>query len=174
MRKFNLIPFLFLMSSFCISQSKVNCIQREEKNSESQDPRIVKTCTYGVYKSVRTGEADEKGRYSYFTKLYKQVNGKYAAISNAQLFNQKKEQLLGIIRNKIDAYHDELARNPDNQDCLIEKEYLPVFTFDNLDFSFVEDGLEVSFSLGLSGACMSVDGDIISFKLAEIEPYLMR
>lgn len=169
-----LVWFILTFTNAVFSQNKINCIEKEQKVVGNEDPVIIKTCTFKNYKSIKTGEADYKGRYSYSYKLFKMVNGKSLPISNAQLFNDKKGQLLSIINTKIEAFYNDISKSPENADCLPGLEYIMPYSFEKLNISFDNEVIEFSYSFDLSSACMSLDGDIISFKIAEIEPYLAK
>lgn len=164
--------FILIFPNIIFSQNKINCIEKEQKVLGSEDPVIIKTCTFKNYKSIKTGEADYKGRYSYTYNLFKVVNGKNQPISNSQLFNDKKDQLLSIINTKIESFYNEISKDPENADCLPDMEYIMPYSFEKLNISFDNEMIEFSYSFGLSSACMNLDGDIISFKIPEIEPYL--
>jgi hypothetical protein len=85
--------------------SRISC------NEKAQKGTVVKTCTWSVYKSVSSGEADQKGRYFYSYQMYKSINGKYVKIEKSQLFNEKGDELLEAINRKIKEFYIELSKD---------------------------------------------------------------
>jgi hypothetical protein len=155
------------------AQNIIVCSAKEQKIEGSEDPRTIKTCTWGNFKSISTGEADFKGRYSYSSKLFKLTNNTYVAIKNSQLFNENKTELLEILNQRIKKSFDEYSNDPEFKDCF-DGISAPHFSIDDLGIYFDDSGINFDVSFGLSGACMSVDGITISFKLDEIESYINR
>jgi len=152
-------------------QTEIVCKETEEKIDGQSS--IINTCTWTNYKSVATG-SDYKGKTFWSYEIYKLINGSYAKIKNSQLFNDKKGQLLSIINKKIKTHFIELSKDPENKVCFSGVEKAPEFTFDNLDVFLDKGGFAFSYSFGLPTVCVAVDGDVISFKLNEIEPYLKK
>ena len=156
-----------------LAQKPIICSEKEQIIKDSPDPRIIKSCTFENFKSVSIGDADYKGRYSYSYKLLKLINNRYVEIKNSELFNENKKKLLAIINQKIKETYDEYSNNSETKDCF-DGFTLTEFSFDDLGISFNDTGIDFSISFGLSGACLSLDGAIISIKLAEIKVYLNK
>lgn len=154
------------------SDLAVTCEEKEEKSPELEDPLIVKSCTYGNYKTVLTGSPDYKGRYYWEYQLYKAKNGEYTAVSNSALFNQRQRELQGMINKKIKADHLELLENSETAECLEMREPIRDFLLDEMGISFEPDQIVFHVEFGLPDACRNVDGIWVSFKLEEVEPYL--
>ena len=106
--------------------------------------------------------------------MFKLNNGKFVKIENSSLFNDKKTQLLSIINKKVKQRFTELSKDPQNKDCLSSVEKSPEYTFNQLGIYLEKDGFKFSYSFGLPDACTAVDGDLISFNINEIEPYLKK
>ena len=156
-----------------LAQKPIICSEKEQIIKDSPDPRIIKSCTFENFKSVSIGDADYKGRYSYSYKLLKLINNRYVEIKNSELFNENKKELLAIINQKIKETYDEYSNNSETKDCF-DGFTLTEVSFDDLGISFNDTGIDFSISFGLSGACLSVDGTIISIELAEIKVYLNK
>lgn len=156
-----------------MAQTNIVCSENKQKSQDSEDPILIKSCVIGNYKTISTDEADYKGRYSYSYKLYKNVNNKYIPIKNAELFNEKKVNLLAIINQRIKKEFDEYLKDPENSDCF-EGVTTPTVSFEDLGITFNNSGIDFNISFGLSENCMAVDGTIASFKLEEVLPYLNK
>ena len=154
------------------TSNKATCMEKETPNEDPSNPGITKTCLYKKYKTISKGYPDYKGRYSYVYSLFKkQENGSYVQIKNATLFNENKKQLLSIINSKIKKDYYSYANYSETKDCFEGAKFTP-FNFDQLGINFDADNINFNVTFGLSGACMSVDGTIISFNLDEIQKYL--
>ena len=156
-----------------LAQKPIICSEKEQIIKDSPDPRIIKSCTFENFKSVSIGDADYKGRYSYSYKLLKLINNRYVEIKNSELFNENKKELLAIINQKIKETYHEYLNNSETKYCF-DGFTLTEASFDDLGISFNDNGIDFSISFGLSGACLSVDGTIISIELAEIKVYLNK
>lgn len=155
-----------------ITSNKVTCKEKESKNEDGFDPILTKTCLYKKYKTISKGYPDFKGRYSYeYSVFKKQENGSYVQIKNATLFNEHKNELLSIINSKIKIDYMSFFNDPETKDCFEGASFTP-FNFDQLGIYFDDDEINFSVTFGLSGACMSVDGTIVSFNFDEIQKYL--
>lgn len=152
--------------------NRVNCTEDESKNEDGGDPIITKTCLFRSFKSVAKGYPDFKGRYSYeYTLSKKNEKDTYTEIKNSMLFNDKKNELLSLINAKIAKEYSSLAKNPDTKDCFSGNTFVP-FNFDQMGITFSDNVMNFEVSFGLPGACMSVDGSIVSIDLNEIQQYL--
>lgn len=158
-------------TNYDVSNS-VNCTEDESKNEDGGDPIITKTCLFRSFKSVAKGYPDFKGRYSYeYTLTKKNEKETYTEIKNSMLFNDKKNELLSLINSKIAKEYSSLAKNPDTKDCFSGNTFVP-FNFDQMGITFSDNVMNFEVSFGLPGACMSVDGSIVSIELSEIQQYL--
>jgi hypothetical protein len=155
-----------------ITSNKVTCTEKESKNEDGGDPILTKTCLYKKYKTISKSYPDYKGRYSYeYSVFKKQENGSYVQIKNPLLFNKNKNELLSIINSKIEKDYKLYSNDPETKDCFEGASFTP-FNFDQLGIYFDDDKINFSVTFGLSGACMSVDGTIVSFNFDEIQKYL--
>ncbi|MHC2990349.1 hypothetical protein OB13_01630 [Pontibacter sp. HJ8] len=150
------------------------CEEKDEDNPGSEDPIIVRTCTYQNYRSVATGIPDYKGRYSWEYTLYKLENDAYVPIKNESLFNDKRNNLLRQVNQRIQAEYHLFADDPNFNDCFTMAETIPEFGYEDLNIGFADDQLVFHASLGLPEVCLSIDGASISFKLSEVAPYLQQ
>ncbi len=155
-----------------ITSNKATCSKKESKNEDGGDPILTKTCLYKIYKTISKGYPDDQGRYSYeYSVFKKQKNESYVQIKNALLFNKNKNELLSIINSKIKKNYKSYSNEPETKDCFQGASFTP-FNFDQLGIYFDDDKINFNVTFGLSGACMSVDGTIVSFNLDEIQKYL--
>lgn len=151
-----------------------SCEEKDEDNPGSEDPIIVRTCTYQNYKSVATGMPDYKGRYSWEHALYKLEGDEYVPVKNELLFNDKRNDLLRQVNQRVLAEYHLFSGDPDFSDCFAMVESIPEFGYDDLNIGFEDDQLVFHASLGLPEACLSIDGASVSFKLSEVAPYLQQ
>lgn len=150
------------------------CEEKDEDNPGSEDPVIIRTCTYQNFRSVATGMPDYKGRYSWEYTLHKLENNAYVPIKNESLFNEKRNELLRQVNQRIRAEYHLFSGDPDFSDCFAMAESIPAFGFDELSIGFENDQLVFHASLGLPEMCLSIDGASVSFKLSEVAPYLQK
>lgn len=151
-----------------------SCEEKNEDNSGSEDPIIVRTCTYNIYKSVATGMPDYKGRYNWEHALYKLEHDEYVPISNESLFNERRNDLLRQVNQRIRAEYQLFSIDPDFSDCFAITESIPEFGYEDLNISFEDNQLVFHASLGLPEACLPIDAASVSFKLSEVAPYLKK
>ena len=167
-----LICSFFLFSFAANAQNKVTCVEKEEKVEDNTEPTITNTCTWGNYKMVKVGEADFKGRYNYETTLYKLKNGQYEVIQNEDLFNQNKAQLLANINQKITIEYAALVKDKSNRQCIGNRKTAPKVNFNDMQIDFTEKGLNFTISYGMPGACLAIDGTILSYNFEALKQYL--
>ncbi len=154
-----------------MAQHPIVCSEKYQKVKGGGEPNTVTSCTWGKYKSIKKGEADYRGTYFFSYKLFKLTNNKYVQIKNSELFNEKKDNLLAIINERVQKDFDEYFNNPENKDCF-DGISRPTVSFDNLEISFNDSGIDFSISFGLCRACLPVDGTTISFKIDDIKSYI--
>ena len=79
------------------------CTETDIKNSDHpEDPDIVTSCTWGRFKFVKRGLADNKGRYSYEYNIYQILeNNKELEVTNSGIFNELLPDLEKEINNQI-------------------------------------------------------------------------
>ena len=152
--------------------NKATCKEKESKTNDLIDPIIIKTCFYKNYKAISKGYPDYKGRYSYeYTLFKKQKNGSYIKIKNSTFFNENKNQFLSLINSKIEKDYLLFSNDPDTKDCFNGDQFTP-FDFEQLGIIFDDNNIIFNVYFGLSSACMSVDGTIISFELSDIQKFI--
>jgi len=169
-----LIIFVLLMSSSSESQTtKLSCIEKERKNDEGKDPILIKTCLIRNFKFVSTSYPDYAGKYVYSeNEVYILKNNKYVKTTNSKVFNKNQYQLVATINNRILQDFQRFSADSNTKECLTEFDSIPTYKMDDFEISF--EGNEIWFEVhwGLSSACRSVDGTIVSFKMDEIKKYL--
>ncbi|UAY53544.1 hypothetical protein [Ferruginibacter albus] len=151
---------------------KVTCSEKLKRQGHGLDPIITKTCFLKNFKLVSIGEPDYKGRYSYEYEVYKKENKKFVPATNSEIFNANQEELLTLINKQIQADYKQYSTDSQTKDCFIGIDSIPFYKMNELGISFYGDQIWFNVTFGLSSACMSVDGTIVSFKLSEIKKYL--
>lgn len=148
------------------------CSDEETPNPDLGPPILTKTCVYKNYKLVSTGYPDYKGRYSYeFTVYAKQADSSYQLTRNGSLFNEKQDELVLLINDKIKRDYEQFLNDPESQDCLSGYSYR-TYSLDELGMTIGDEGFNFNVYFGLSGACMAVDGTTISLSWEEMDKYL--
>ena len=144
----------------------------EERQTGSEDdaPGTERTCYFQDFKSHTLGESDYKGRYSYVYTLYRKDGGKYVQVSNATLFREDRlKELEALLNKRIRADYTEMKAGAD--DCF-DGFTLPEYLVNQLGIYFDDDQIMFAVSFGLPGACMAVDGTVVSLSISEVKPYL--
>lgn len=149
---------------------KVVC-EEKSVNSTTSEPILIKSCILNNFKSVSTGEADYKGRYSYKYEIFIKKNGAFVKSNNEDLFNEKKEELLKLINQKIKIDFDDYATNPETKDCF-EGVTFTNYTYENLGIEFVDGKVDFNAWFDVAGYCFNVSSTTVSFSIEEIKPYL--
>ena len=138
--------------------------------SDNIEQTIVKSCSFNNFKSVSIGEADYKGRYSYKYEIFIKKNGEFVKSNNEELFNNKKEELLKLINQKIKIDFDDYATNPETKDCF-EGVTFTNYTYENLGIEFTDDKVNFNVWFDVAGYCFNVSSTSVSLSLEEIKPY---
>ena len=149
---------------------KIVC-EEKSVNSTTSEPILIKSCILNNFKSVSTGEADYKGRYSYKYEIFIKKNGAYVKSNNEDLFNEKKEELLKLINQKIKIDFTDYATNPETKDCF-EGVTFTNYTYENLGIEFTDDKIDFNVWFDVFESCFNVSSTTVSFSVEEIKPYL--
>lgn len=146
-------------------EEKVTCSEKRKDDNGS-----IKTCLYKSFKTV-TESTEENGKYFYSYQVYeKNETGAYHKITNEQLFNSKKGELLNKVNAKIKQDYQEMRADEDNDDCF-EGFVLQKYNFNDLGIAFSEDKISFSVDFDLPNYCLAVGGTTISFTWDEIRSY---
>lgn len=154
-----------------VENNKVECKESEKENTELMTTESTKTCTWRNFKSVANGAGDMQGRMSYSYILYKKSGENFSKIKNADLFNDKKQELLNLVNEKIKADYKKFSADPESSSCF-EGVRLRPFSLKDLGITFSDTGMEFHASFGLDESCMAVDGTIVTIPYPEISNYL--
>jgi hypothetical protein len=152
----HLLIFSLLLSNWICAQAqfenKATCSQKEEKMKGFPEPSIINTCTWLNYECVESAFPNFNGRYNSSYTISKLINGKYVEITANDLFNEKKNILLERINVEAKKIFKELkAADPYN--CLRDYETAPLYTFDELEIYFDEEGFVFCFGFGFDLYC---------------------
>jgi hypothetical protein len=149
---------------------KIVC-EEKSVNSTVSEPTIIKSCILNNFKSVSTGEADNNGSYSYKYEIFIKKNGEFVKSNNEELFNEKGDELLVLINQKIKIDFNEYTTNPDTKDCF-EGVSFTNYTYENLGIEFVDDNVDFNAWFDVAGYCFNVSSTTVSFSIEEIKPFL--
>jgi hypothetical protein len=171
----SLLMILFVSVVYNSSQAqnpKLTCTEKERKTDYGTDPIIIKTCIFKNFKFVSTSYPDYAGRYvSNETEVFVRVNNKYIETNNSDIFNGHQKKLLALINDRIQVDFKAFKADSNVKECFLDIDLIPKYQMDELRISFYKDEIWFEVNWGLSGACRSVDGTIVSFKLPEVSKY---
>ena len=167
---------ILLLLQFNFSQGqtlKVSCTEKEVKLKGRQDPIIIKTCYLKKYKFVETAYPDYTGKYSDSdNSVYVLVNNKYVKTVKSKVFNERQNELLAIINERIQCDFENERSDTSNNDCFSDLDSIPKYKMNDFQISFQKNEMWFDVQWGLGWACRGVDGTIVAFKISEIEKYL--
>ena len=148
------------------------CSENEIKNPDQpEDPIIVRTCIWKGYKFMRTGSADNMGRYSWDYEVYRIMKDKTEiSTKNSAIFSINLVELENFINKKVSEELAELKKDEDeiNLECLSNFQ-LPIFKLDDMQVSFEgEDSIVFEVGLGLGSACRPVDVIYVKIPITQV------
>ena len=152
-------------------ERKIQCNESEILEKDNPDPILIKSCTWGEFKTKSKGEADEKGRYYFSYELFKLVNNSEEIITIDELINKNKTKLLNMLQYKVNESFNTFSKDPETSDCFIDTEP-PVVSWDYFNIEFTDEGLNFIYQFGLTNSCLSVDGGFINIKYEELKDYI--
>ena len=150
------------------------CSENEIKNPDQpEDPIIVRSCIWKGYNFMRTGSADNMGRYSWDYEVYQINEDKTEIISkNSAIFSINQLELENLINKKVSEELAELKKDEANSECLLNFQ-LPIFKLDDMQVSFDGDqSIVFEVGLGLGWACRPVDVIYVKIPITQGEIYL--
>jgi len=150
----------------------VQCTETEEPSYNQLDPILIKICTFKNFKSVRTGTADYKGRYSYDYDLYKIDKSEKQKIKNSDLFKSGADLVEKRINQDLQQEYEKDLNNPHLKDCMESIDFRH-YQLDEMGMAFTDNN-EIEFYIdhGIGGACFNVAHSYLHYKLSEFEQYL--
>ncbi|MFT3935304.1 MAG: hypothetical protein QM726_16885 [Chitinophagaceae bacterium] len=170
---FIIIPALLIFNTLTGQTTIVKCIENDQKNPDSGDPIVVKTCLYKNFKFKTTSFPDFAGRY-FNTKheVYVLVNKKYIKTTNSNVFNKSQGELVSIINKRIQKDFKDFSTDSTTKKCFTGLHSIPIYKMNDFRISFNNDEIWFEVNWDVPMACRDVDGTIISFKLSQIREYL--
>ncbi len=177
MKRIILLGVVLLNMAISFAQAPANypnkAICTETTTGEEGEQKITKTCIWGDFKSVSIGYEDGRGHLDWEHGLYRKLNGKYAKVSNGELFGTKRSEVLTIFNAQISKDYQAISTERESKDCFAGMERTaPHYTFDKMGLYFDGENAFFSVSYGLITACRAVDGTIITLPLETIKPFL--
>jgi hypothetical protein len=167
-----ILPFLLMHYTSIAQHIKVKCSEKDMKNDDGNDPILVHTCYVKNYKFVEANYPDYVGRYfDSEYEVYVRVNNKFHKTVYSKVFNKEQYKLVSIINDRIQKDYKEDLADPRVKECLDGLDSIPKYKMDDFEISFQKDEIWFQVHWGLSGACRSVDGTIITFKITDVEKY---
>lgn len=135
------------------------------------EPTKIETFYFKDFKSVITGVPDEKNRYAWSFELFQKIGNEYQKVSNVTLFNDKKEELLTVINQKIQK--DYVSAYKADPKCF-KLSTPPVFDFKNLGIEFKDGKINFYASFDFANeTCFYLYGyTSVEFTNEEIQKYL--
>lgn len=136
-----------------------------------QEPTKIENYYFKDFKSVITGIPDAKNRYTWSFELFQKINDEYIKAENSAMFNDKKQELLNTINNKIQKEFN-IAYKTDPK-CFTSK-VAPTYDFKNLGIEF-QDGKMIFYAIFnfTTDYCKYLYGyTSVEFTAEEIQPFL--
>jgi len=152
------------------TENNVECVVKEEE--ADNDPVLIKSCDFENFRSIRTGKADDKGRYSYSYELYKiDQKGKHQ-IKNSDIFKSGADAVEEKINQDLQQEYEENLKNPQLKDCMewIDFRY---YSLNEMGMAFSDnDTLEFYINYDIGGACFNVSFSILNYTISEFKAYM--
>jgi hypothetical protein len=167
LKYFHLISKLSEQNTFITDSLKAATANKKTKI----EPTKIETFYFKDFKSVITGVPDEKNRYSWSFELFQKIEGEYQKSSNVNLFNDKKQELLTVINQKIQKdYQSAYKADPK---CF-KLSTPPMFDFKNLGIEFKDGKITFYASFDFANeTCFYLYGyTSVEFTNEEIQQYL--
>jgi hypothetical protein len=122
---------------------------------------------------MRTGSADNMGRYSWDYEVYRIKEDKTEiSTKNSAIFSINQVELENFINKKVGEELAELKKDEANSECLLNFQ-LPIFKLDDMQVSFDGDqSIVFEVGLGLGWACRPVDVIYVKIPITQGEIYL--
>jgi len=157
---------------FQTRENTVTCIEKEKASDDENNPVLIKTCDFQNFRSIKTGTADDKGRYSYSYELYIiDQNGKHQ-IKNSDVFKTGADAVEKKINQDLQQEYEENLKNPHLKDCMEWIDFRH-YTLNEMGMGFSDnDTLEFYINHGIGGACFNVSFNILKYNLSAFEAYM--
>ncbi len=153
------------------TDNKVTCTECEK--TKDGETYTIKECKFRDYKSVKNTFINSTNGHEYYEyKLTKLVGNKEIPIKNIELFNDKRNELLSIINERMRAVINIHYGEEGVSDCLPNDDPNRKFTFDQINITFQEGKFLFNVSLGLPDACAAFDQNDVEISIKDIEKYL--
>lgn len=151
---------------------QVHCIEKKKPLDNKIDPILIKICDFKTFRSVRTGKADYKGRYSYDYQLFKITKNGKKKIKNSDLFNSGTDLVEKKINRDLRQEYEKNLNNPHLKNCMewIDFRY---YNINEMGIAFSDNNeIEFYINYGIGGACFNVSFSILNYKISEFEKYM--
>jgi hypothetical protein len=179
MKRLYFTIFIFLLyPNIAKTQSReLHCVETSIKSdNDANDPILIKTCYYKYFKFVTISNPDAVGRYfpeNEEHEIFVQIHGRYIETKNSSLFNNKENELLVTINNKIHQEYLKNSTSDKSKDCFMDADSIRKwYKMDDLEISFEGNKIWFRVSFGLPAICRYVDGVIVEFRFGDIVKYL--
>jgi hypothetical protein len=136
-----------------------------------QDPTLMNTFNWRHYKLIETGTPDFRGRYTWKTELFNQIEDSSILITNADLFKKEKlEELEKMINVRLE--EDFKAMKISDAECFKGQRYYKFTKLKDMRIS-LSDHSEITFEIihGLSAACFAVNASSTTFKIEDLKAF---
>ena len=142
-----------------------------EVRRDKQEPKRIENYYFKDFKSVITGTPDTKNRFTWTFELFKKDSSGYVPANNDEVFNDKKDELLTLINERIKSDFDkayELDKECFNTDAA------PSYTFNNLGLEFKDDKVNfyAVFDFATENCYYLYGYTVVEFTVDEIADYL--
>lgn len=145
-------------------ENQVSCVQTERILPEWDDPILVRICDFKDYRSIRTGRADRKGRYSYTYELFKRSGKEWVRISGAELLKNDADGLEARVNRDLLKEYREQKADDRLKDCL-RIDDPRFYRLEEMGIGFSGNQLEIQVDHGRRSACFNVGHTILHYDL---------
>lgn len=142
-----------------------------EVRRDKQEPSRIENYYFKDFKSVITGTPDTKNRFTWTFELFKKDSSGYISANNDEVFNDKKDELLSIINEKIKSDFDKAYQL--DKECFTAKT-APTYTFNKLGLEFKDGSVNfyAVFDFATENCYYLYGYTVVEFTVDEIADYL--
>lgn len=151
----------------------VTCKEQMMEGHADEEPTMKNTCLWRDYQVIETGIADNKGRYSWTSEIFKKNADSLQLVSIESLFKPELIDTVEVlINNRLKEDFNYLSET--NRSCFPRHMEYPGFKLKDMRFILM-DNSEIAFEVnyGLGSACFAVSIASATFRILELKPYLV-
>jgi hypothetical protein len=152
----------------------VTCKEQMIEGHADEEPTMKNTCRWRDYQVIETGIADNRGRYSWTSEIFKKNIDSFQLVTIESLFKPEFiDSVETLINNRLKEDFNYLSET--NRSCFPRHMEYPGFKLKDMRFILM-DNSEFAFEVnyGLSNACFAVNIASATFRILELRPFLVE